>query len=198
MRRLVAAFYGVDMTDHVSEVLLPHGLRDWPHSPVHRFDRPGTYIVTAATYQKQLYFASTARLTYLTEFASCLVRKIWMFLAGLGGVRESLSFCGGFFRARSLEEVDSAPACGYGSIHQSRGWCDWQKNLVSVLGYPTDLSPVFSGAAWVRSWECCAAWVGAGGGGIPLVLCWVVSEAGASGVLSDGDGVSDGSGECAG
>ena len=75
MRRLVAAFYGVDMTDHVSEVLLPHGLRDWPHSPVHRFDRPGTYIVTAATYQKQLYFASTARLTYLTNSLLALAEK---------------------------------------------------------------------------------------------------------------------------
>jgi putative transposase len=67
VRRLGAAFYGVDMVGDISEVPPPHGLRDWPHSPVHRLDAPGTYIVTAATYQKQLYFASSARLTLLTN-----------------------------------------------------------------------------------------------------------------------------------
>jgi putative transposase len=75
VRRLGAAFYGVDIMGDVSEVQLPQGLRDWPHSPVHRLDGPGTYIVTAATYQKQLYFGSSARLTHLTNALLALAEK---------------------------------------------------------------------------------------------------------------------------
>jgi putative transposase len=40
---------------------------DWPHSPAHRLDRAGAYMVTAATYQKQPFFRSAKRLTYLCE-----------------------------------------------------------------------------------------------------------------------------------
>ncbi len=40
---------------------------DWPHSPTHRLDRAGAYMVTAATYQKQPLFWSAKRLTYLCE-----------------------------------------------------------------------------------------------------------------------------------
>lgn len=38
---------------------------DWPHSPAHRLDASGTYIVTAATYLKQPLFRSRARLDLL-------------------------------------------------------------------------------------------------------------------------------------
>ena len=40
---------------------------DWPHSPAHRLDASGAYIVTAGTYQKQPFFRSAKRLTYLCE-----------------------------------------------------------------------------------------------------------------------------------
>jgi putative transposase len=40
---------------------------DWPHSPTHRLDSAGAYMVTAATYQKQPLFCSAKRLTYLCE-----------------------------------------------------------------------------------------------------------------------------------
>lgn len=38
---------------------------DWPHSPTHRLNEAGAYIVTASTYQKQPFFNSQKRLTYL-------------------------------------------------------------------------------------------------------------------------------------
>jgi putative transposase len=40
---------------------------DWPHSPTHRLDSAGAYIVTAATFQKQPFFRSAKRLAYLSE-----------------------------------------------------------------------------------------------------------------------------------
>lgn len=40
---------------------------DWPHSPAHRLNAAGAYIVTAGTYQKQPFFRSAQRLTYLCE-----------------------------------------------------------------------------------------------------------------------------------
>lgn len=42
---------------------MPH----WPHSPAHRLDSAGAYMVTAATYQKRPLFCSAKRLTYLCE-----------------------------------------------------------------------------------------------------------------------------------
>jgi len=40
-------------------------MRDWPHSPVHRFDESGTYMVTAGTYRKQKFFSTPERLAFL-------------------------------------------------------------------------------------------------------------------------------------
>jgi REP-associated tyrosine transposase len=40
---------------------------DWPHSPTHRLTAAGAYIVTAGTYQKQSFFRSAKRLTFLCE-----------------------------------------------------------------------------------------------------------------------------------
>lgn len=42
---------------------MPH----WPHSPVHRLDNGGAFMVTAATYHKEPFFRSSERLTLLTE-----------------------------------------------------------------------------------------------------------------------------------
>ncbi|MFZ0520735.1 MAG: transposase [Candidatus Acidiferrales bacterium] len=40
---------------------------DWPHSPLHRLDARGTYMVTAGTYRKEPFFGSSERLTFLQE-----------------------------------------------------------------------------------------------------------------------------------
>jgi putative transposase len=40
---------------------------DWPHSPVHRLEERGAYIVTAGTYQKAPLFHSGARLAALCQ-----------------------------------------------------------------------------------------------------------------------------------
>ena len=40
---------------------------DWPHSPTHQLNAAGAYIVTAGTYQKQPFFHSPKRLTFLCE-----------------------------------------------------------------------------------------------------------------------------------
>ncbi len=40
---------------------------DWPHSPVHRLEARGAYIVTAGTYRKQPFFNSAERLRFLCE-----------------------------------------------------------------------------------------------------------------------------------
>lgn len=37
------------------------GPADWPHAPVHRVDEAGIYMVTAGTYQRQLFFNTTDR-----------------------------------------------------------------------------------------------------------------------------------------
>ncbi len=39
--------------------------RDWPHAPLHRISKQGTYIVTAGIYQKQHLFAGADRLDHL-------------------------------------------------------------------------------------------------------------------------------------
>ena len=42
-------------------------VRDWPHSPAHRLNLPGTYIVTGGTYGKLSFFNTPTLLTYLTN-----------------------------------------------------------------------------------------------------------------------------------
>jgi putative transposase len=51
------------------------GLRDWPHSPPHRFSQAGTFMVTAGTYQIQSFFDTPLRLTRLTNLLLELVDK---------------------------------------------------------------------------------------------------------------------------
>ena len=38
---------------------------DWPHSPLHRLDARGTFMVTAGTYGKEPFFGTSGRLTFL-------------------------------------------------------------------------------------------------------------------------------------
>ena len=55
MRRLAAAFLpGMKM-------------RDWPHSPVHRLNAGGAYMVTSGTYGKVPFFGSAERLSLLRD-----------------------------------------------------------------------------------------------------------------------------------
>ncbi len=44
-----------------------HPLRNWPHSPAHRLQDAGTYIVTAGTYNHAPIFRGHKRLTSLTN-----------------------------------------------------------------------------------------------------------------------------------
>lgn len=42
-------------------------MRQWPHSPSHKVQSPGTYIVTAGTYRKQKFFDDASRLDLLHD-----------------------------------------------------------------------------------------------------------------------------------
>ena len=42
-------------------------MEQWPHSPIHIVHEPGTYMVTGATYNKQLFFNSEERLQFLHD-----------------------------------------------------------------------------------------------------------------------------------
>lgn len=48
---------------------------NWPHAPAHRTLASGTYMVTAATYQKQLYFRRKDSLDFLNEQLLCLAQE---------------------------------------------------------------------------------------------------------------------------
>ncbi|HEV2224220.1 MAG TPA: transposase, partial [Candidatus Acidoferrales bacterium] len=69
--RLVRVFCGVRRLD---AALLLQGrkrklaaMTEWAHSPTHRLEAGGAYMVTAGTYQKQPFFSSAKRLTYLHD-----------------------------------------------------------------------------------------------------------------------------------
>ena len=51
---------GCDQTSDMAEATLP-----WPHAPTHQLCERGTYLVTAATYQKAHYFRGAERLRVL-------------------------------------------------------------------------------------------------------------------------------------
>jgi putative transposase len=53
---------------------LPHS-KDWPHAPVHRLSKHGTYIVTAGTLYKQHFFRGLERLTYLEKKLLSLAKQ---------------------------------------------------------------------------------------------------------------------------
>jgi putative transposase len=70
------------MVMNSSRSVVPGGLRDWPHGPVHRLGAPGAYIVTSGTYRKEPFFASPARLTFLTNCLLELAEKYgWLLQA---------------------------------------------------------------------------------------------------------------------
>ncbi len=54
----------------------------WPHSPLHKIDTEGTYMVTACTYQKLHYFKSKDRLSFLQKtLITEAARYNWMLQA---------------------------------------------------------------------------------------------------------------------
>jgi len=40
---------------------------DWPHAPAHRIDEKGTYMVTAGTYHKRMFFDTDGKLRLLHD-----------------------------------------------------------------------------------------------------------------------------------
>jgi REP element-mobilizing transposase RayT len=48
---------------------------DWHHAPLHRLGEAGAYIVTGATYQKDLLFATRKRLEMLQEVFFAMATK---------------------------------------------------------------------------------------------------------------------------
>jgi len=50
-------------------------LHDWPHSPIHRLDETGVFMVTSGTYQKMPFFHSEDRLTLLANSLIELCKK---------------------------------------------------------------------------------------------------------------------------
>jgi len=50
-------------------------VRDWPHSPIHRLELTGAYIVTGATYLKKPTFVGHQRLEYLCDLLLELAEK---------------------------------------------------------------------------------------------------------------------------
>jgi len=49
--------------------------KDWPHAPVHRISKHGTYIVTSGTYQKALLFDTPEKLTLLERKLLSLAKQ---------------------------------------------------------------------------------------------------------------------------
>jgi putative transposase len=48
---------------------------DWPHSPLHRLGEAGAYIVTAGTYNKQLFLHTPSRLSLVRDMLFELARE---------------------------------------------------------------------------------------------------------------------------
>ena len=57
--------------------------KDWPHTPVHRFDSDGIYMVTGATLDKKHVFYGEARLALL-ESELLTLAKQYLWLRSLG------------------------------------------------------------------------------------------------------------------
>jgi putative transposase len=55
---------------------------DWPHSPLHRLGEGGAYMVTAATYNKQLFLSTPSRLTLVRDMLFELAQEMgWLLQA---------------------------------------------------------------------------------------------------------------------
>jgi putative transposase len=129
---------------------------DWPHSPTHRLDRAGAYMVTAATYQKQPFFRSAKRLTYLCETLLNLAAsqnwkmEAWAvfpnhyhFVAISPGSAETLRQFIGHLHTVTAKEInlqDESP--------RRRVWFQyWDSHLTYLRSYLARLNYVHSNAA---------------------------------------------------
>jgi putative transposase len=41
--------------------------RHWPHSPIHKYDEAGTYMITAGTYKKQHFLNTHEKLNFVRD-----------------------------------------------------------------------------------------------------------------------------------
>ena len=57
--QVLTSYMSGDLTVHLTRA------KDWPHAPIHRFDSAGTYMVTAATLDKELLFLGKENLNLL-------------------------------------------------------------------------------------------------------------------------------------
>jgi putative transposase len=114
---------------------------DWPHSPPHRLNSAGAYMVTAGTYRKQPFFRTAQRLTYLTEqLLSLAARYNWQleawavfpnhyhFVAANLSTDQTLP--------RFLGHLHTATAKEINSLDQSPGRRVWFQYWDSHLTYP--------------------------------------------------------------
>jgi len=63
---------------------------NWPHRPTHWLFEPSLYIVTAGTYRKLPHLNSLLRLDFFQEVLVRIRERIWLGLARLGSVGQSL------------------------------------------------------------------------------------------------------------
>ena len=149
-------------------------MQEWPHAPPHRLLEPGTYMVTASTYQKEHFFKGEDRLAFMQDSLLKYARdygwkmEAWAvfpnhyhFIASCSEKPESLA---AFVKvlhqttARYINEVDKTP--------QRQVWFQfWETYLTFAPSFFTRLKYVHHNAVHhgiVKAPEdypwCSAAW----------------------------------------
>jgi hypothetical protein len=119
----------------------------WPHGPTHWLFEPGSYIVTAGTYQKLPHLHSPLRRDFfLKSLFDYAIEFQWEF-ARLGGVGQSLSLRRGVIRACQSAKIPGQASRENGQATQSLGQHARSKGVVSVLGEPYHIRTRIFGAA---------------------------------------------------
>jgi REP element-mobilizing transposase RayT len=121
---------------------------DWPHSPTHRLDSAGAYMVTAGTYRKQPLFGSAKRLTYLCETLLDLAPQH-------GWKLEAWAVFPNHYHFVATSQQKAATLAKFiGHLHtltaseiNRQDETPGRKVLVPVLGFSSHLSGVLSGPA---------------------------------------------------
>ena len=153
--------------------LPPGALRDWPHSPAHRFAQAGAYMITAGTYRRNSFFNSASRLTLLTNLLLQLAEEYEWSLQAWAVFSNHYHFIGecrqpGNLR-RFIQHLHSATAIAVNQLDATPGrkvWFQyWDKQLTYQRSYLARLhyvhqNPVLHGLVRVaeRYLWCSAAW----------------------------------------
>jgi len=101
---------------------------DWPHSPVHRFDEGGTYIVTGATLHKQLLFRDARRLDLLHDSILSLSSTFSIELQSwsvFSNHYHLVAECPSESLGRFVRRLHSATACALNALDGERGRRVW-------------------------------------------------------------------------